>query len=217
MYFQVPGDPHPWPRDGKTPSTACAVIVVDMQRDYCFPGYYIDHAGYDTRRLSKPIERIQRVLWVARHNGLRVLYTRHGRLPDAGQPDPLIPRPAAPGEPGWEIVPALLPEAQDTVIEKSTCSAFVSGELDRLLLSQGIRHLALCGNTIDVCVHSTLRAAVDLDYECLLLEDCCGAVNDGLHTWAVESVKIENGVFGTVANAEAFVNAFHRISSPGLS
>jgi nicotinamidase-related amidase len=56
-------------------------------------------------------------------------------------------------------------------------------------------------------VHSTLRAAVDLDYECLLLGDCCGAVNDGLHTWAIESVKIENGVFGTVADAEAFVNA----------
>ena len=98
------------------------------------------------------------------------------------------------------------------VIEKSTCSAFVSGELDRILRSKGVRHLAFCGNTIDVCVHSTLRAAVDLDYECLLLADCCGAVNDGLHTWAIESVKIENGVFGTVATAEAFVNAFSAAS-----
>jgi nicotinamidase-related amidase len=101
----------------------------------------------------------------------------------------------------------LRPDIEDMVIEKSTCSAFASGELDRILHRKTIRHLAICGNTIDVCVHSTLRAAVDLAYECLLLGDCCGAVNDGLHTWAIASVKIENGVFGTVANAEAFVHA----------
>jgi biuret amidohydrolase len=210
MRFQVPGDPHPWPRHRKTPGTSCALIVVDMQHDYCSPGYYIDQAGYDTRRLSEPIERIQRILPAARRSGLHVIYTRHGRLPEPEQ-DPAIPpfpRTAARGEPGWQIVPALLPQAADPVIEKQTCSAFASGELHRLLQSQGIRHLALCGNTIDVCVHSTLRAAIDLDYECLLLADCCGAVNEGLHTWAVESVKVENGVFGTVASAETFINAF---------
>ena len=227
MYFQVLGEPHPWPRDGKTPSTACAIIVVDMQHDYCSPGYYIHQAGYDTKRLSEPIERIQRVLSVARRSGLHVLYTRHGRVPDLDQPDltsqertvaaPPVPRTATRGEPGWQIVPALPPNATDSVIEKSTCSAFVSGELDRVLRSKGIKHLALCGNTIDVCVHSTLRAAIDLGYECLLLADCCGAVNDGLHTWAIESVKIENGVFGTVASAQAFINAFPHIEQPSAS
>jgi nicotinamidase-related amidase len=221
MYFQVPGDPHPWPRNRKTASSACALIVVDMQHDYCSPGYYIDQAGYDTKRLSEPIERIQRVLSVARYSGFHVIYTRHGRLLDSDQLDmtiqeqnqaaPPFPRTAARGEPGWQIVPALRPSEPDSVIEKSTCSAFVSGELHRVLQSKGIRHLALCGNTIDVCAHSTLRAAVDLDYECLLLADCCGAVNDGLHTWAVESVKIENGVFGTVASAQTFINAFPHI------
>ena len=221
MYFQVPGDPHPWPRDGKTESSACALIVVDMQHDYCSPGYYIDQAGYDTKRLSEPIERIQRVLSVARQSGLHVIYTRHGRLLDSDQSDinneeqnlaaPPFSRTAARGEPGWQIVPALRPSVTDSVIEKSTCRAFVSGELHHMLQSKGIRHLALCGNTIDVCVHSTLRAAIDLDYECLLLADCCGAVNDGLHTWAVESVKIENGVFGTVASAQTFINAFAHI------
>jgi nicotinamidase-related amidase len=215
--FQVHADPHPWPRDGQTLTTACAVIVVDMQHDYCSPGYYIARAGYDTQRLSEPIGRIQRVLTAARRSGMQVIYTQHGHAPkpersdvpnrDQGATNASFPRTAARGEPGWEIVPALAPQASDVVIEKSTINAFVSGELDRLLRSKGIRHLALCGNTIDVCVHSTLRAAVDLDYECLLLADCCGAVNDGLHRWAVESVKIEDGVFGTVASGEAFVEA----------
>ncbi len=110
MYFQVPGDPHPWPRDGKTPSTACAVIVVDMQDDYCSPGYYIDQAGYDTKRLREPVERIQRILSVARRSGLHVLYTRHARVPDNDQSDitdkegsaapSSVARTAARGEPG---------------------------------------------------------------------------------------------------------------------
>ncbi len=217
MYFQVPADPHPWPRDGKTPTTSCALIVVDMQHDYCFPGYYMDRAGYDTRRLSEPVERIRRVLSAARRSGMHVIYTRHGRAPGTGDADLApagesvdaspFPRTAARGEPGWEIVPALLPKATDTVIDKATCSAFVSGELDRLLRSRGIGHLALCGNTIDVCVHSTLRSAIDLGYECLLLADCCGAVDEGLHAWAIESVKVEDGVFGTVADAGAFIEA----------
>jgi len=217
MHFQVTGDPHPWPRAAGTESRACAVIVVDMQEDYCSPGYYMAQAGYDTGRLRAPVERIRRVLSAARRCGLRVIYTRHGRVPDGerlegsgeerGAALAPGPRTAARGEPGWQIVPELLPDAHEVVIEKSTCSAFVSGELDRLLRSVGVTHLAFCGNTIDVCVHSTLRAAVDLGYECLLLADCCGAVNDGLHTWAIESVKIEDGVFGTVADAEAFVSA----------
>jgi nicotinamidase-related amidase len=218
MYFQVQGDPHPWPRDGQTPSTACALIVVDMQHDYCSPGYYMAQAGYDTQRLREPVLRIQRILAVARRSGLQVVYTRHSRVSDPSRPDttiqeqrvvaPSFPRTAKRGEPGWHIVPELLPQATDVVIEKSTCSAFVSGELNRVLQGKGIRHLAFCGNTIDVCVHSSLRAAVDLDYKCLLLGDCCGAVNDGLHRWAIESVKIEDGVFGTVASAEAFMQAF---------
>jgi len=221
MCFQVLGDPHPWPRGGKTPSNECAIIVVDMQHDYCSPGYYIDQAGYNVKRLREPVERVQRVLSVARRGGLHVIYTRHGDMRDSGEPSitnreskvtaPPYPRSAAQGEPGWEIVPELAPNARDYVIEKSTTSAFVSGELDRVLRSKGIRHLALCGNTIDICVHSTLRAADDLDYECVLLADCCGALNDGLHTWAIETVKIENGVLGTVASAQEFVNAFPQV------
>lgn len=210
MSLQVSGDPHSWPQDKTTPATACALIVVDMQHDYCSPGYYMDQAGYDTGRLSEPVARIQAVLAAARRGGLTVIYTRHGRLPppdQSGQNESGWPQTAVRGEPGWQIVPALSPAVTDTIIEKTTCSAFISGELDRALRQRGITHLALCGNTIDVCVHSTLRTAVDLGYKCLLLTDCCGAVNDDLHRWSVASVKIENGVFGTVANSQAFIKA----------
>ena len=208
--FQVPGDPHDWPRDMNTLPAACAVLVIDMQHDYCSPGYYLDKAGFDTRRLSKPIEPIRNLLNVARRRGIQVIYTRHGRLPSnpaEESPPSSFPKVALAGRPGWQIVPELSPVPEDIIVAKSTCGAFVSGKLHRILRNKAIRHLAFCGNTIDVCVHSTLRAAVDLGYECLLLSDCCAAVNDGLHTWAIESVKIEYGVFGTVSDSSAFIKA----------
>jgi nicotinamidase-related amidase len=208
--FQVPGDPHPWPRNINTLAAACAVLVIDMQHDYCSPGYYLDKAGFDTRRLRQPIEPIRSLLPVARSRGLQVIYTRHGRLPSNQThtiPASSFPKVAMAGEPGWQIVPQLSPAPEDIIVEKSTCGAFLSGELDRILRNKAIRCLAFCGNTIDVCVHSTLRAAVDLGYECLLLSDCCAAVNDGLHAWAVESVKVEDGVFGTVSDSSAFIKA----------
>jgi len=212
--FQVLGDPHPWPRDDKTPISKCAVIVIDTQHDYCSSGFYMDKAGYDIGRLSKIIEPIKQVLVVARYNGMKIIYTRYGR---PIEPEPktnlestvisTFPQTAAYGEEGWQIVPELIPDKKDKVIDKVTCSAFISGELNKYLHEHNIKHLVFCGNTIDVCVHSTLRSAVDLNYESLLLEDCCGAVNNGLHQWAIESIKIENGVFGTVSDSQTFINA----------
>lgn len=211
MPFQILGDPHPWPNDPNTSVKQCALLIIDMQHDYCSPGYYMDKAGYDVNQLRKPITSIQEVLSVARKNGMSVIYTRQGR---AGNPDQdgertsSFPQTALRGEKGWEIVPEVAPQESETIIEKTTCSAFVSGELQRLLEERRINHLVFCGNTIDVCVHSTLRSAIDLGYECLLLSDCCGAVNDELHKWSIESVKVENGVFGTVATSRDFVRAF---------
>ena len=214
MGFQIPADPHPWPRPGRKDPSACAVMVVDMQHDYCTPGFYLDQAGYDTARLREPVPRIARLLRAARRAGLHVVYTQHGRplgrsrtASGRESPNSAFPMTAARGETGWEIVPALQPLLTDTVIQKTTINGFASGELHRHLTSAGVRHIAFCGNTIDVCVHSTLRAAVDLGYDCLLLADCCAAVNDGLHRWAIESVKVENGVFGAVATAAALVRA----------
>ena len=84
------------------------------------------------------------------------------------------------------------------MLDKTTCSAFVSTDIHGLLQSKVISTLIFCGNTLDVCVHSTLRSANDLGYDCITLADCCGAVNDGLYEWSLESIRVENGVFGAV-------------------
>ena len=66
------------------------------------------------------------------------------------------------GEPGSEIVEAARPHEGEPVVDKTANDAFVGTDLDRLLRCAGVRHLVVVGNTLDCCVHSTLRHANDL-------------------------------------------------------
>ena len=138
---------------------------------------------------------------------MTILFTRQYRPAgrDDDQPGHSYPRLALMGEPGWEIIPDLAPAADEAVIDKIACSAFVSTNMQELLQGKNARTLVFCGNTIDVCVHSTLRSANDLGYQCITLGDCCGAVNDELHRWSLESIKVENGVFGQVMDSPEFI------------
>jgi nicotinamidase-related amidase len=76
-----------------------------------------------------------------------------------------------------------------------------------LLRTRRIVNLVLAGITTDVCVHSTLREANDRGFECLLLDDCCGATDSSNHLAAIKMIKMQGGVFGAVSDSTALIKS----------
>jgi nicotinamidase-related amidase len=105
------------------------------------------------------------------------------------------------GEPNWEIVSELRPLPGEIVIDKPGKGAFYGTDLEAVLHMRGIRNLIITGVTTDCCVQSTMRDANDRGFECLLLEDCCGAVNKENHLAQLEIFKLAGGLWGSIAKS----------------
>jgi nicotinamidase-related amidase len=189
--IQIPADPRAFPDEGLK-ADEVALLLIDMQRDFLDPGGYLAGMGYDLSGVRAAIEPARRLLRAARGAGIAILHTRQGYRPDlaevparrrarmaagqssVGKPGPLG-RFLIRGEPGFQIIAELAPLQDEPVIDKTANGALWGTGLPAILAARGIRAIIFAGVTTDVCVHSTLRDAVDRGFECLLARDACGS------------------------------------------
>jgi len=228
----VDSKPYAWPYNGILHAANTAVIVVDMQNDFCnpnFPGAYIKsvNPSCDFKDVQTITPRIQALLAAMRRLGYRVLHTRESHLPlsadlpankhwrscEVGCPglgdtngDQNV-RPLTYGTYGWEIIDALKPADNEPIIDKPTKGAFGNTNIELILKNLGIQNLILTGVTTDVCVHTIMREANDRGFECLLATDASCSVNK--HVWeaAIESIHLSGGIFGCTATVDEIIKA----------
>jgi nicotinamidase-related amidase len=205
---------------------SCALVIIDMQRDFVEPGGFGAALGNDVAQLRRAIAPIRLVLDAARRAGMLVIHTREGHRPDLTDLPPSkkargklavgigdmgpMGRILVRGERGHDIIDELQPIAGEPILDKPGKGAFFATDLDALLTNRAIHWLIVCGVTTEVCVSTTVREANDRGYDCLVLSDGCASYFPEFHASALAMIKAQGGIFGWVGTAEEFVSSLEK-------
>ncbi|HLS86616.1 MAG TPA: cysteine hydrolase [Burkholderiales bacterium] len=190
-----------------------ALVVIDMQNDFCASGGYIDRVmGKDVRAAAAAAKAIGTLLEAARAAAVPVVWLRadysHDRIPDSMraklQARGITAVCCAPGSWGaqwFEVAPA----DGESVVTKHTYSGFAGTDLAARLEALGRRTLVFTGVQTQVCVESTLRDAHSLGYFCIVPEDAVGSHTPALHEATLSNVRF---LFGDVCTAAQVCGAW---------
>lgn len=192
-------------RDSRT-----AVIVVDVQNDYCHPEGALPSSGCDVSGVPDMVSKLKQLLISARAHGAPVIFiqTLHENATDSeawttrsmGR-SAKVCRTGSWGAEFYEV----RPEDVDIVVHKHRYSAFVNTRLDSVLKTLKIETLIMTGVSTNVCVESTARDGFMLDYHIVLVKDACASYSAAAHEMTLENIE---GYFGKVCRTEDIVSVW---------
>lgn len=181
------------PQDVTIDLARTALIVVDMQNDFCHPDGWLAHIGVDVSPARAPIAPLEKLIPALRDEDIPVIWLNWGNRPDRlnlspslihvykpngegiGLGDPL-PKDGAPvlEKDSWAaaVVDELEIAPEDIQVDKFRMSGFWDTPLDSILRNLGVQTLLFAGVNADQCVLCTLQDANFLGYDCIFLHDC---------------------------------------------
>ncbi|NCT91265.1 cysteine hydrolase [Cellulomonas sp. APG4] len=187
-----------------------AVVVVDVQNDFCDPAGACGQRGSDTTAAVAMVPRLERFLDEARAAGVLVVFiqTTHDETTDSpawlGRRGDPVPGASGPvqtcrtGSWGAEFY-RVAPQEGEPVVVKHRYSAFAGTDLEVVLRTAGVDSLLLTGVSTNVCVESTLRDGLFAEFHVTLVEDCAASYEEAAHAMTVQNVE---KYFGLVARSD---------------
>ncbi|SMC44118.1 cysteine hydrolase family protein [Polynucleobacter kasalickyi] len=200
--------PYDFPLDPKS----CALVVIDMQRDFVESGGFGEALGNDVSILQEIVPTVEQLLALWREGSGLVIHTREVHLPDLSNCPPAkirrgnlktkigdqgpMGRLLVAGEYGSEIIESLMPLEGEIVIDKPGKGAFYNTDLGKILLEKGITQLIIVGVTTEVCVQTTMREANDRGFDCLLIEDATASYFPDFKQSTIDMIVAQGGIVG---------------------
>ena len=183
-----------------------ALLVIDLQK-----GFVNEGAFCEVPAARKIIPRLQRLIDVCKKQSIPVIYTRMSHRfirstvypdlwPNHFKPDgtPIL----APGSKEFELIDELKVEEGDILLDKDRYSAFFGTPLDLILKEIRVETVIITGLASNVCCESTAREAFFLNYRVIFVDDLNVTLNDEMHRWAVENIRL---VFGYVLSSDEVI------------
>ena len=192
--------------DARLDPAHCALIIIDMQKDFCCDGFATSRAGRPLDAAKSIIPTLVEFRKVAREAGVLVVHagfeTYLDYMSDSGpwlsqrrRSTYASDKIALSGGEGMEFIPELAPEKGELTVRKHRYSAYKGTDLDMLLRAHEIRTVVPCGVSTNVCVESTLRDAFEHSYYVCVPQDACASWDMDLHA---ATLKTANARFGLV-------------------
>ena len=189
------------------PSTT-AVLVIDMQNDFCAPdGFYVRH-GSDVSAFNAITGNVSSLIKRARAAGAEVAFARLNYSLPRGSMDqrhnlmprgwPSLGKRLQSGTRGVEVIDELEPHADDIIVDKSGYSAFEGTALAEKLRAKSVKTVVLTGLVAYACVLATAFSAFDKDFDVVFVEDAVASWGGRLQD---ETCQIVDLLLGAVVSA----------------
>jgi nicotinamidase-related amidase len=179
-----------------------ALVLVDLQKDY-FPGGRMEVVG-----AIGACKAAKTLLAHFRRQGLPVIHIRHiSTRPDAAF--------LLPDTEGVLIHEDVAPLPGEVVIQKHFPNSFRDTDLREHLVSGGIGELVICGMMSHMCIDTTVRAALDLGYQCTVAHDACAAINLDFQGTLIPAAQVHGAFMAALGAVFAKVQLTSEIIAGG--